>query len=298
METKEIDTYEGYISIPEGKSGDIKVVHVTRPKGTKLSTANVRCQIMGGQQGVTLKYKHESTWHSLQEKGRGVWMTDDPCEQAQMRESIQHLYGEVLVGGLGLGVVVKMLSEIEEVDSITVVEKSQDVINLVWQPLCSQMDGTETKLEVICGDLFEELERFAKEERQFDSAIYDIWQSDGEGTFFDVVIPLRRLSFDVVDDDVVCWNEDVMRGQLFNGMLSKVQMVYDEKWAKTLGGTCEDALKRLCDSDDRWINWCEEFFRWVRDERPKKEEAIEEISKFVGMYEIAPNWLKAWKRGC
>jgi hypothetical protein len=297
METEKVDTYEGYISIPEGKSGDVEVVHVVRPKGTKLSTANIRCQIMGGQDGVTLKYNHESTWHSLQEKGRGVWMTDDPCEQAQMRKLVDHLYGDVLVGGLGLGVVVKMLAGKEDVTSITVVERSRDVINLVWEPTINSLgEGYfDPELEIIEGGLFEELKRFKQEGRQFDSALYDIWQGDNEGVFFNVVVPLRKLSWTVVDGEVECWNENVMRGQLRNGLFSRVEMVYNEEWAKQLGGTCEDALERLCNSDDKWINWSEEFFRWIRDDRPDKEEAIEQISEFIAFYETHPNWLEAWK---
>ena len=40
------------------------------------------------------------------------------------------------------------------------------------------------------------------------------------GTFFKEVVPLREASKGVVTGEIACWNEDVMRGQLYTSLLA------------------------------------------------------------------------------
>ena len=58
-------------------------------------------------------------------------MTDLPEELNQIEEMLYHVkpQGRVLVGGLGLGIVAKRLTEIIGVKQVVVVEKAKEIIN-------------------------------------------------------------------------------------------------------------------------------------------------------------------------
>lgn len=291
------EKYNGYISIPEGTFGKVSVKHVVRPAGSELDTANMRCQLFG-QPNTKLRYEDETIWHVLEEEDRGVWMTDDPCEQVQMRDCLKEAHGDVLVGGLGLGIAVKILDENLNVDSITVVEKSKDVIDLVWEANCKSIwkensNGLASG-EIIHADLFEKLKEW-NGTKVFDFAFYDIWQGDNEGVFFNTVIPLRKLSEEVIpNDNIVCWNEDVMRGQLLMGLNTKVRIIYNEEMAKAFKSTREELLDTFCGSDDKYIKWSRKFFEWIRDEEPTEEIANEFLGLYVKVYGKL-EWEEIWE---
>ena len=211
--------WTGVLNIPEGKRGEYAITHQMHPAGSVLTTANLRTAMMGGHEGEEIHFDHESIWHELSYSG-GVWMTDLPIEQAQADAAMEEITGgSVLVGGLGLGYCLEVLARNEDVDDIEVVEVSQDVADLVW-PHVSDLVKEKTTLYV--DDLFHFLTGVSAHPcEQWDYAFYDIWQSDGEHTFFRTVLPLRELSDGHVDE-VLCWNEDVMRGQLYTSLLSRM----------------------------------------------------------------------------
>ena len=57
-----------------------------------------------------------------------IWMTVTPNEIETMKEPVDQAFGNVLTFGFGLGYYAYMISEKEEVTSITVVEINGDVI--------------------------------------------------------------------------------------------------------------------------------------------------------------------------
>lgn len=86
----------------------------------------------------------------------------------------QHVYqdsskGDVLIAGLGIGMIVLPISEKEEVNSITVIEKSPEVIELVEKPLRKVMENPE-KLKIIEADIFD-----WKPTQKYDTIYFDIW---------------------------------------------------------------------------------------------------------------------------
>lgn len=78
-----------------------------------------------------------------------TWMVDDPPHWWAMEEHAEALQGHVLCAGLGLGLMVHALNKCEQVEHITVVERSPDVIDLVG-PLVPH-----DKLTIINDDFFE-----------------------------------------------------------------------------------------------------------------------------------------------
>ena len=79
---------------------------------------------------------HQTTWHTLSEGDDGVWMTDLPIEQFQADNMLyEKVYGTVLIGGLGLGYAAQLIASQPQVNRIIVIDKSQDVVDLVWKHL-------------------------------------------------------------------------------------------------------------------------------------------------------------------
>lgn len=76
-------------------------------------------------------------------------MVDDPPHWWAMESHAEALKGHVLCAGLGLGLMVHALNKCEHVDHITVIERSQDVIDLI-SPLVPH-----EKLTIINEDFFQ-----------------------------------------------------------------------------------------------------------------------------------------------
>jgi len=201
------------ISLPAGKSGKMKIVQEGYEAGKEFTVVSLRTSIMTGQQQAKYVADRLGTIHKLKEEGN-TWMSDLPCEIYQHMKFVPLLKGDILVGGLGLGLILKMLEFNSEVKSVTIVEKSQDVINLVWPNLSLRYPAT-----VVNDDLFEFLKKCKTEnrkmlKRKFDSAYYDIWACDSGLVWYEYIEPLRELSKGIISQkNIHCWQEDVISSQ-------------------------------------------------------------------------------------
>ena len=263
--------YTNVLRIPEAKRGDWRVRHVRRPARHPFSLATARTQFIGGDAPGVMSFPKATTWHELLQDD-AVWMSDYPIEQVQLDRDMDGLRGDVLVGGLGLGYVVTALAQRPEVERVVVVELSEAVIDLVW-PHTLKGKAARSKVELVHGDLFKYLKRTPA---SFDGALYDIWASDSEATFFDVVLPLLRLSVGNVRSRPRCWNERVMRAQLRFGLLGNLAMAKQDP----------SRLKRLCELETnplraKWMNWRVPFFQWYEREKPTLDVAMREAASFV-----------------
>lgn len=91
------------------------------------------------------------TYTRLKER-HTLWMSDTPAEIRDHREIIRRAEGEVLIQGLGIGLVARACAMKSKVRSVTVVEQSPDIIALVEPWLRECADSHDTRLEVILGD--------------------------------------------------------------------------------------------------------------------------------------------------
>jgi len=269
------------INIPEGKSGKFQIKNQAFPPGHEFNLSSDRNKILGGQNRGAIVLDKPYIISSLSETGQGVWMTNLPVEQAQHKEALIGFHGNVLVGGLGLGLAVTILSANKRVRSVTVVEKSRDVIDLVWEHL----NINRFKCEIVPLDLFEYLTDDNRVFLDFDFGFYDIWQSDSETTFFDTVVPLRKLSRNIVKD-IRCWNENVMRGQLAFSLSGRVQAF--------IQGTVDEKL--FFNKDDKWMKWTVPFFEWLDGDAPAgmdEEDMLARIKDYAANYG-SEQWEKEW----
>ena len=82
-------------------------------------------------------------------------------------EFIKKSNGDVLIGGLGLGLIVINIQDKEDINSITIIEKSKEVIELITSQI-----KFNNKVKIIHGDIFKN--KFPRGTK-FDTLYFDIW---------------------------------------------------------------------------------------------------------------------------
>ena len=117
-----------------------------------------------------------------------VWMSLTPHEILTMQKPIEEAKGNVLTFGLGLGYFAFMASEKEEVSSVTILEKDNNVIRLFEENLLPQFPHKE-KIHIRKEDCFHYYER-KMGEQNYDFLFVDIYHTaeDGLSTY----LRLRR----------------------------------------------------------------------------------------------------------
>jgi hypothetical protein len=274
-------SFESPLNIPAGNSGKFTVEHEVFPAGKEMNVVSMRSALFTGQRPMSVVLSAPKRFHFLKESGN-TWMSDVPEEQYSHQPVVDKLEGSVLIGGLGLGYIVKKLAMKDRVTSITVVEKSTHVITLVWKYL-----GVEPKGKVVQMDLFEFLK---KNKEKFDYAFYDIWAGDGETVLKEYVLPLRELTEPFVKSEkrIICWQEDVMRGQTRQGLQGAVMMNFDKMLELS-----EEKFRELF--DDNWHKHLIAFWNWVRKVKPTQDDALAVVPEYTDTYGMK-SWRKRWSK--
>ena len=121
------------------------------------------------------------------------WMTLTPVDLDTCDEAIEAAHGKVVTFGLGLGYYAYMTARKPEVDSITVIEKSPEVIRLFEKHILPYFENPE-KLRIICADAFEYAEHEMPSEN-YDFAFVDTWRDASDGApMYEKMCALEHLS--------------------------------------------------------------------------------------------------------
>lgn len=104
------------------------------------------------------------------------WMLITPNEINTMQPIIDDVSGEVVTFGLGLGYFAYMASLKENVNSVTVVERDKNVIELFNSYILPQFKYKD-KIKIICEDAFD----FASTMEGYDCAFVDLWHDVSDG---------------------------------------------------------------------------------------------------------------------
>lgn len=152
--------------IPEGKIGEAELRHLVIGE-REASYSRMRAAVTGGREAPI----SEGAYAQLLVGGR-LMMSDTPMEQRTNYEVLYQARGDVLIAGLGVGMVILPILAKPEVTSVFVVEKSPDVIALVEPPLRNALGDKADRLTVRQADIFEfEPARGQK----WDVLYFDIW---------------------------------------------------------------------------------------------------------------------------
>jgi hypothetical protein len=125
------------------------------------------------------EYIAPGVYTRLMVKGQ-LMMSDTQMEKDTNLRFVHGASGEVLIAGLGLGLVIQAIMDKPGVTHVTVVEKYQDVIDLVG-PTMKALYGD--KLTIILADIFEWKPERGK---KYDTIYFDIWASQSTDTLKEI----------------------------------------------------------------------------------------------------------------
>ncbi|MEN6313275.1 MAG: rRNA adenine N-6-methyltransferase family protein [Clostridiaceae bacterium] len=139
--------------IPENKVGCARIEHFIVDKhGSELSM-------------LRREYVPEGKYTRLIVNGH-IMMSNTPMEKGTNIDVIRFSHGKVLIAGLGIGMILTEILENEKVESVTVIEKYKDVIDLVAPSFNSP------KLKIIHADI---MEWKPDKGDYYDTIYFDIW---------------------------------------------------------------------------------------------------------------------------
>lgn len=154
-------------------------------------------------------FEEEFEFPAVLEDGN-EWMTLTPVDLDTSDYAIERAHGKVVTFGLGLGYYAYMVSNKESVDSITVIEKSSDVIALFKEYVLPQFAHPE-KVRVIEADAFDYAEREMPCEG-YDVAFVDTWRDASDGApMYERMKGLERFS---PDTEFIYWIENFLVSRL------------------------------------------------------------------------------------
>jgi hypothetical protein len=147
------------IDVPDGVSGEWEV------KTISVSKEDVSHQIISSF-SCSGRYVPEGVYKQLK-RGDITVMSNTPDEIRDQWNFIYNAVGDVLINGLGLGVTLKLVLAKPEVTSITVIEKSPDVIKLVAPTYL-----VDKRVTIINADA---MEYKPPKGKKFNAVWHDIW---------------------------------------------------------------------------------------------------------------------------
>jgi len=131
------------MEIPDGESGNWKISEFEVTKDD-VAIHNIRAMFSPGSRTIRPgKYKKIS-------RNGSVIMSNTDSELRDHRHFVYKANGKVLINGLGLGCVLSEVLAKDRVESVTVIEISEDVINLV-----APFFESNPKVTIIHADAFE-----------------------------------------------------------------------------------------------------------------------------------------------
>jgi len=142
--------YKSMTSLLQEKgNGDFKIQHFT------ITDDNFRAMMDGILPGEYVRLIRNST----------CIMSDTEMEKRTNSRFCRDAHGDILVGGLGIGMILMAIQDKKEVKSITVLEKFPEIIEIVGKQL-----PLNEKVTIINTDVFE-----YKTNQKFDCIYMDIW---------------------------------------------------------------------------------------------------------------------------
>ena len=125
----------------------------------------------------------DGTYMQLKHKGQIV-MSDTNMEKRTNLNFCNKAHGNVLIGGLGIGMIVLAIQDSPEIESITIIEKYSEVIELVGTQLL-----LNEKVKIIQADVFD----WKPDKGQKFNCIYmDIWNWINSDIYRKEMVPLTR----------------------------------------------------------------------------------------------------------
>lgn len=169
-------------------------------------------------------FRDELSFPAVLENGN-EWMTLTPVDVDTCEEAIKRAHGRVVTFGLGLGYYTYMASMKDEVESVTVVERSEDIIKLFSELILPKFEKKE-KVKIVNLDAFEYAERVMPSEN-FDFAFVDTWRDASDGApMYEKMKSLEHLS---PKTEFAYWIENFLISRLRSLKFEELWDCYESK---------------------------------------------------------------------
>ena len=197
----ESNKYFQNIHFDEQQHGRFKLGHKSFEKYETFhyDTPKIMLETLAIPRIGTFDYQFE--YPQISEDG-STWMSVTPNEIITMEKAIEKAAGNVLTLGCGMGYYAYMVSEKEEVEHVTIVEKEQDVIDLFNTYILPQFSHKE-KITVIHADAFDFMENLS--DGEYDYCFADIWIGNNDSVPY---MKMKSLCQKFKNMDVSYWIED------------------------------------------------------------------------------------------
>ncbi len=180
--------------VPEGTSGNVRIEHFEVSEEASKFTS-IRAIVNGRDEFV------EPGKYAKLYVGGELMMSDTQMEKRSNIAVVNNARGHVLIAGLGLGMITHPIAAKKEVRSVTIVEKSPDVVKLVGPSL-------PKKVKLIEGDIF--MWAPAKGTK-YDAIYFDIWPNITTDNLDDMTKLHRRFArFKAEGAWVDSWQRDML----------------------------------------------------------------------------------------
>jgi len=136
--------------LPEGKKGEAEIRHFVIDAHL-AAFSRLRAVVTRGREGAA----KAGTFAQLFVGGSLVMSDTEHERQSNWDLLRESHYGDILIAGLGLGMVLLPILARGNVKSVTVIEKSRDAIDLVEPHIREAAGADADKLTVIHADIFE-----------------------------------------------------------------------------------------------------------------------------------------------
>lgn len=134
-----------------------------------------------------------------------VIMSDTGMELDTNLPIVEQANHNVLIGGLGLGIIALAIERKPEVDSITIVEKEKEIIDLITKYV-----KFSDKVKIVHGDIFE-----FKPTQKYNTIYFDIWNDICGDNYADMKSLKRKfrkfLDKNSGSTEISCWRESDTR---------------------------------------------------------------------------------------
>lgn len=149
---------------------------------------NARRESNGQEPGIVVQLRNEYG---------SIMMSDTEMEKRTNTSFVYEANGDVLIGGLGLGMVLLAVQAKEEVNSVTVIEIEQEIISLVAPQL-----PLNEKVTIIRGDIFE---WYPPKGILYDVIYFDIWNNICADDYGGMTTLHRRFGKRLNRSNRDCW---------------------------------------------------------------------------------------------
>lgn len=201
----ESDPYYRNIKLPECTCGNWQFTNMTC-KAYEMFVAGDPTVCTDGTVIPQIGYfERDFSYPAVLEGGR-EWMTLMPNETITTLPSVDRSFGKVLSFGLGLGYFAYMASIKPDVESVTVVERDNSVIELFNTHILPQFPYKD-KIKIIQSDAFEFADRHICD--GWDHIFADIWHDPSDGC--ELYLKFKEYEKNVPEGTFSYWIEDTIK---------------------------------------------------------------------------------------